>query len=131
MCKDIAEALQEDIIEITWMFDGLIQSGDIPSWNELMDTYSSDDLKSIIKEIARKFEEKYPFETTWVDTDLDYIIEIEEFSKEKLMEHFQYEEKRELDMINGITTCCGYDFGIDMDKAKYCPICGKKLINIE
>ena len=30
-------------------------------------------------------------------------------------------------LIDGVTSCCGYDFGTDMDKAKFCPICGKKL----
>lgn len=39
--------------------------------------------------------------------------------------------KEEYDMIDGVTTCCGYDFGTDMAKAKYCPICGKKLIRIK
>ena len=32
------------------------------------------------------------------------------------------------EMIDGVTLCCGYDFGLDQDKASYCPICGKKLI---
>ncbi len=35
------------------------------------------------------------------------------------------------ELIDGVTSCCGYDFGIDMDKAKFCPICGKKLIREE
>lgn len=30
-------------------------------------------------------------------------------------------------IMDGITTCCGYDFGVDMSEAKYCPICGGKL----
>lgn len=34
-------------------------------------------------------------------------------------------------LIDGVTSCCGYDFGTDMDKAKFCPICGKKLIREE
>lgn len=40
-------------------------------------------------------------------------------------------ETEEIDMpylVDGVTICCGYDFGIDKDKAKYCPICGKRLI---
>lgn len=30
-------------------------------------------------------------------------------------------------LIDGVTSCCGYDFGVDMDKVHFCPICGKKL----
>lgn len=33
-------------------------------------------------------------------------------------------------LCDGVTTCCGFDFGIDADKAKYCPICGSQLIKI-
>ena len=31
---------------------------------------------------------------------------------------------------DGVTTCCGYDFGVDGfdKKIKYCPICGKKIV---
>lgn len=31
-------------------------------------------------------------------------------------------------LIDGVTACCGYDFGTDMDNARFCPICGKKLV---
>ena len=31
------------------------------------------------------------------------------------------------DIVDGVATCCGSD----MDKAKFCPICGKKLIREE
>lgn len=41
------------------------------------------------------------------------------------------EEKEVTTMECGITTCCGYDFGLDgfgKDiKVKYCPICGKRI----
>lgn len=37
----------------------------------------------------------------------------------------------ELDMIDGVTTCCGYDFGTDKKRAKFCPVCGKKLVDIK
>ena len=40
----------------------------------------------------------------------------------------EVEELKESYLIDGVTRCCGYDFGTDMDKAKFCPICGKKLI---
>ena len=33
-------------------------------------------------------------------------------------------------IIDGITECCGYDFGIDafrIELSKFCPICGRKI----
>lgn len=30
-------------------------------------------------------------------------------------------------LVDGVTSCCGYDFGIDMNKAKFCPTCGTEL----
>lgn len=33
-------------------------------------------------------------------------------------------------IIDGVTECCGYDFGIDafqMGLFKFCPVCGKKI----
>lgn len=127
MCKNITEALLEDVIEITWMFDGLEKSGKIKSWNDLMEEYSSDVIKEEIKRIAKEFEKKYPFDTTWGDTELDYIVEIEKFSKEKLIEKFGKDHNEDCipDMLDGVTTCCGYDFGTDMNEEKFCPVCGK------
>ena len=133
-CKNITEALLEDVIEITWMFDGLIESGGIKSWDELIDEFcGSDGIKQEIRKIAEDFEKKFPFETTWEDTDLDYIEEIENFAKEKLEEIFRKQENEEYkpDMIDGITTCCGYDFGTDAKRGKYCPICGKRLVVVK
>ena len=132
-CKNITEALLEDAIEITWMFDGLIESGEIKSWNDMIDEFGSSGFKNEIKEIAMKFEKKYPFETAWEDTKLDYIEEIEKFAKEKLIEIFGWKENEEYesDMIDGVTTCCGYDFGTDVKRGKYCPICGKRLVVIK
>lgn len=132
-CKNITEALLEDVIEITWVFDELIHTGLIRSWNDMIDEFGSSGFKNEIKEIAREFEKKYPFETAWEDTKLDYIEEIEKFAKEKLIEIFGWKENEEyeLDMIDGVTTCCGYDFGTDVKRGKYCPICGKRLVVIK
>ena len=31
-------------------------------------------------------------------------------------------------LIDGVTECCGYDFGMDaFEKPKFCPMCGKKI----
>ena len=132
-CKNMTEALLEDVIEITWVFDELIHTGLIRSWDDMIDEFGSSGFKNEIKEIAREFEKKYPFETAWEDTDLDYIEEIEKFAREKLEEIFRRQENEEYepDMIDGITTCCGYDFGTDAKRGKYCPICGKRLVVIK
>lgn len=92
-CKNITEALLEDVIEITWVFDELIHTGLIRSWNDMIDEFGSSGFKNEIKETAMEFEKKYPFETAWEDTDLDYIEEIEKFAKERLLEVFGMQEK--------------------------------------
>lgn len=132
-CENITKALLEDVIEITWVFDELIQTGQIRSWDDMIDEFGSSGFKNHIEEIARDFEKEYPFDSAWEDTDLDYIEEIEKFAKEKLVELFgrQENEEYEPDMIDGVTTCCGFDFGTDMKKAKYCPICGKRLVIVK
>lgn len=68
-----------------------------------------------------------------LNKDLDYIEEIDNFAKEKLEEIFRKQENEEYkpDMIDGITTCCGYDFGTDAKRGKYCPICGKRLVVVK
>lgn len=88
-CKNMTEALMENIVEITWMFDALMKSGEIKPWDMLIDECcGSNGIKEQFYEIARDFEKKYPFDTTWEDTGLDYIEEIEKFAKEKFIEKF-------------------------------------------
>lgn len=89
-CKNLTEALLEDVIEITWMFDVLIKAGEIKSWDEIIsDECGSDGVKNVIKNIAQKFEEKYPYDTSWEDTNLDYIEEIEKFSRSELTNRYK------------------------------------------
>ena len=53
MCKDMTEALLENVIEITWMFDSLEHSGEIKSWDDLIDEfYGSNGIKAEIIAIA-------------------------------------------------------------------------------
>lgn len=35
-------------------------------------------------------------------------------------------------MVDGITECCGYDFGMDQfdEDIKYCPMCGRKIVKL-
>lgn len=88
-CKNITDALIEDVIEITWTFDALIQSGSIKSWDDIMEQEcGSDGIKNTIKDIALRFEEEYPFDTAWKDGKKDYIDIIYEFAKDKLIEKY-------------------------------------------
>lgn len=88
-CRNLTEALLEDVIEIAWMFDRLMKSGEIKSWDDIIDEFDgSNGVKAEFKKIAIEFEKKYPFETVWEDTERNYIEEIEKFSKEKLIEVF-------------------------------------------
>lgn len=92
MCENvITEALLEDVIEITWMFDGLMESGKIQKWDDIIDDFGSSGIKNEIKQIAKDFEKKFS-NIDWNDTKLDYIIEIEKFAEEKLIEIFGKED---------------------------------------
>ena len=89
MCGNITEALLENVIEITWMFDSLEKNKEIKSWDNLIDEfYGSDGIKSEIIAIAKEFEEKYPYNTVWENGDLDYLEEIEKYAKKRLIEIF-------------------------------------------
>lgn len=88
MCKNMTHALIEDAIEITWTFESLLAAGKIKSWDELSYIGGSVVVKQEIRKIAEQFEEKFPYETTWEDGELDYIEEIEKFATEKLIEAF-------------------------------------------
>lgn len=96
MCNNLTEALMENIVEITWLFDTLMKSGEIKPWDMLIDEWcGSDGIKEEFYQIAREFEKKYPFDTAWEDTELDYIEEIEKFAREKLIEKFGSPELQE------------------------------------
>ena len=89
MCGNITEALLENVIEITWMFDSLEKNKEIKPWDNLIDEfYGSDGIKSEIIAVAKEFEEKYPYNTVWENGDLDYLEEIEKYAKKRLIEIF-------------------------------------------
>lgn len=94
-CKNITEALLEDVIEITWIFDKLLRTKEIKPWDILMEEFcGSDGIKQEIVKIAEGFEQKFPFDSTWEDGELDYIEEIEKFAEEKLIEVFGRKENK-------------------------------------
>lgn len=113
-CKNMTEALLEDVIEVTWVFDTLMESNEIRSWNEIIENFcGSDGIKQEIRKIAEEFEKKYPFETAWEDTDLDYIEEIEKFAKEKLVEKFGSTELQENKEVIGWVEGAMEHYGVE------------------
>lgn len=91
-CKNITDALIEDVIEITWMFDTLVESDSIKSWDDIVDQEcGSDGIKNTIKNIALKFEKKYPFDTAWSDGKRDYINTICSFAEVELIKIYKKE----------------------------------------
>ena len=91
-CKNITDALIEDVIEITWMFDALIENGSIKSWDDIVDQEcGSYGIKNTIKDIALKFEEEYPLDTAWEDSNRDYVDTISSFAESKLVEKYKKE----------------------------------------
>ena len=36
---------------------------------------------------------------------------------------------KESRLVDGVTSCCGFDFGIETESANYCPVCGKNLLH--
>lgn len=90
MCMNIYEAMYEDLIEITWTFDRLMSEGKIKSWNELMEYIptGSVGIKSTLINIAKDFENKYPFDSAWAGGDLEYLIEIQKFAEEELIKEW-------------------------------------------
>ena len=80
--------LMENVIEITWISDQLMECGIIKSWDELHDNgYDSFEVKIEIISIAEDFEKQYK-NIYWDDTDLDYIIEMEKFARTELIKTF-------------------------------------------
>ena len=114
MCNNLTGALMENIVEITWMFDALMKSGDIKPWDMLIDEYcGSNGIKDQFYKIARDFEKKYPFDTIWEDTGLDYIEEIEKFAKEKLVEKFGSTELQENKEVIGWVEGAMEHYGVE------------------
>lgn len=71
----------------------------------------------------------------WRDLYITYeqvemLFSIAEKALENSKKESKSKNRNESKLIDGITECCGYDFGTDAENANFCPICGKKLIRI-
>lgn len=74
-----------DIIEVTFVYDTLLQNGKIYLWSKDDDQYGSDQAayKTVLN-IVDRFRERYP-NCEWEDEDIDYIDAIEGFATNLLM----------------------------------------------
>lgn len=75
-----------DIVEVTFMYDTLLQEGKIhPLFKDLDDQYGADQAayKTVLN-IVDRFRERYP-NCEWEDEDVDYIDAIEGFATNLLM----------------------------------------------
>lgn len=61
---------------------------------------------------------------------IDILFSIAEKALKNSKKGTKSKNRSESKLIDGITECCGYDFGWDTEFANFCPICGKKLIRI-
>ena len=119
---------KEVLIETTWNFDELLQNGKISSWGELITNMGSSGIKENIISVAEDLEKEVqsPF---WDGGDeLTASTKFRKLCEKDLKDAFSLDaEEQKPNLINGVTTCCGFDFGFDEKKANFCPVCGKYL----
>ena len=74
-----------DIIEVTFIYDTLLQNRKIYPWSKANDKYGADQAayKTVLN-IVDRFRERYP-NCEWEDEDIDYIDAIEGFATNLLM----------------------------------------------
>ena len=125
MCDTLCTAMAENIIMATWSFDDLMREGKIPSWESLSETGGSSAAKDAIIQIAEDFEEKYK-NLDWNESELDYNEEIENFSRQKLLEKFgsdgvgDMNKKRQINITDQSICCCDdFDVCDDMINIPY------------
>lgn len=84
-----------DIIEVTFIYDTLLQNGKIYPWSKANDKYGADQAayKTVLN-IVDRFRERYP-NCEWEDEDIDYIDAIEGFATNLLMATLEKGEANE------------------------------------
>lgn len=74
-----------DIIEVSFVYDALLQEGRIYPWSKDLDLYGADQASYMtILSIVDRFRERY-HNCEWEDEDVDYIDAIEGFATNLLM----------------------------------------------
>lgn len=105
--------VMEDIIEITWIFNQLSNSGRIRTLKEISDSRS---VRDNIELISEAFEKKYEG-VDWESSDLDYVEEIEAFATQRLLDYYRRPLPYELKHMIVISTahiCPGTAEWIDL-----------------
>lgn len=74
-----------DIVEVSFVYDTLLQEGKIYPWPNKFDQYGADQAayKTVLN-IVDRFRERYP-DCNWEDEDVDYIDAIEGFATNLLI----------------------------------------------
>lgn len=74
-----------DIVEVSFVYDTLLQEGRIYPWSKDLDLYGADQASYMtILSIVDRFRERYP-NCEWEDEDVDYIDAIEGFATDLLI----------------------------------------------
>ena len=75
-----------DIVEVSFVYDTLLQEGKIHQWSkDLDDQYGADQaVYKTVLNIVDRFRERYP-NCEWEDEDVDYIDAIEGFATNLLI----------------------------------------------
>ena len=119
---------KEVLIETTWIFDELLQNAELSPWDELIAAIGSSGIKENIISIAENLDREVqsPF---WDGGDeLTVSTKFRKLCEEALKDTFSLDTEKSIPkIIDGVTTCCCFDFGIDEKKANFCPVCGKYL----
>lgn len=119
---------KEVLIETTWIFDELLQKKGISSWNELIATIGSSGIKENIMSVAENLEREVQSPFWDGGEELTVSTKFRKLCEKDLKEVFSVAaEDQKPNLIDGVTTCCGFDFGFDEEKANFCPVCGKRL----
>lgn len=84
-----------DIIEVSFVYDTLLQEGRIYPWSKDLDPYGADQASYMtILSTVDKFRERYP-NCEWEDEDIDYIDAIEGFASDFLIKSLGKGEENE------------------------------------
>ena len=94
---------------------------------------TKDDVIEIIKDVTWKDFGRHPDFPKAREAAIQALNEVEEYRAIGTLEECREAVKRNNEktrIIDGITECCGYDFGTDafqMELSKFCPVCGREI----
>lgn len=84
-----------DIVEVSFVYDTLLQEGRIYPWSKDLDLYGADQASYMtILSIVDRFRERYS-KCEWEDEDIDYIDAIEGFASDFLIKSLGKGEENE------------------------------------